>query len=154
MLFYDGKIWQDAEKGDPHVYVFVVLLICTSARHMAILDLTWDRVDFVQRTITYDENKAVDPMSKKWQKGRATVPMPRLAYDALTVAHSGRQSDHVVEHGGKRLKSARASHNPPFGGNAAARGRLGKRPRRARAWSHRRQNYRHGLYTHRHRVHS
>tara|TARA_R110000824_G_scaffold95990_12_gene230373 strand:- start:665 stop:1771 length:1107 start_codon:yes stop_codon:yes gene_type:complete len=102
------RLLQAAEKGDPHVYVFVVLLICTSARHMAILDLTWDRVDFVQRTITYDENKAVDPMSKKWQKGRATVPMPRLAYDALTVAHSGRQSDHVVEHGGKRLKSARA----------------------------------------------
>jgi integrase len=96
-----------AGRGDPHVYVFVVLLICTSARHSAILDLTWDRVDFDARTITYDENRIVEPMSKTWRKGRATVPMPRLAHDALLIAKRGRQTDYVVEHGGRRLRSVR-----------------------------------------------
>jgi integrase len=96
-----------ARAGDPHVYVFVVLLICTSARHTAILDLTWDRVNFLDRTITYDESRPIDAMSKSWQKGRATVPMPELAFAALQEAFTGKQCSHVVEHGGRRLKSVR-----------------------------------------------
>jgi integrase len=97
-----------AEKGDPHVHLFVVLLISTGARHKAVLDLTWDRVDFRGRTIMLEENIKADPMSRSWRKGRATVPMPQLAYDALQIAYAGRQTAYVIEHGGKRLKSVRA----------------------------------------------
>lgn len=100
-------ILKGASEGDPHVYVFVVLLFATGARHMAVLDLTWDRIDFIEGTIQYDENLPRDPMSKAWRKGRATVPMSRLARSVLEVAHRGRQTDHVVEHGGKRLKDGR-----------------------------------------------
>lgn len=61
--------------GDFHVYLFILLAIMTGARKMAILDLTWDRVDFERGTIQYDEDEDRDPMSKRWRKGRATVPM-------------------------------------------------------------------------------
>lgn len=90
---------------DPHVYLFIVLALSTGARHAAILDLTWDRIDFVRGLIQYDENLPPDPMHKRWRKGRATVPMNALARKALELAYSGRQSKWVIEHGGRRLKS-------------------------------------------------
>lgn len=93
--------------GDPHVYLFIVLAVTTGARHMAILDLIWDRVDFEKGLISYDENLPPDPMSKAWRKGRATVPLGRVAREALERAFKGRQTTHVIEHGGKRLKSVR-----------------------------------------------
>lgn len=96
-----------AECSDPHVYLFVVLLFATGARHRAILDLTWDRVDFTRGLIQFDEDLPPDPMSRSWRKGRATVPMNDLARKALEIAHAGRQTAHVVEHGGRRLRSAR-----------------------------------------------
>lgn len=96
-----------AEQGDPHVYLFVVLLFATGARHMAILDLTWDRIDFERGTIQYDEELPRDPMNRSYRKGRATVPMNDAVRAALKVADAGKQTDHVIEHGGKRLKSVR-----------------------------------------------
>ena len=72
-----------AEAGDPHVGLFVVLVFATGARHTAVLDLTWDRIDFVRGTIQFDEDLPPDPMSKAWRKGRATVPMNRGARKAL-----------------------------------------------------------------------
>jgi integrase len=98
---------EGANGGDPHVYLFVVLAFATGARHMAILDLTWDRIDFNRGVIEFDEDLPPDPMSKAWRKGRATVPMNKTVRAALTTAHKGRQTVHVIEHGGKRLKSIR-----------------------------------------------
>ena len=46
-------------------------------------------------------------MSRSWTKGRATVPMNRAVRAVLELAFSGRQSDYVIEHGGRRLKTAR-----------------------------------------------
>jgi integrase len=94
-----------AEQGDPHVYLFVVLAFATGARHTAILDLTWDRIDFVSGKIQYDEDLPPNPMSRSYKKGRATVPMNRAARAALEIAYAGRQTDYVIEHGGKRLKA-------------------------------------------------
>lgn len=102
-----ARLMMAAREGDPHVLVFVVLLFATGGRHRAILDLTWDRVDFDAGTIQLDELLPPDPMHKSWRKGRATVAMSDLARAVLMVAESGRQSDHVVEHGGRRLKTAR-----------------------------------------------
>lgn len=97
-----------AKEGDPHVYVFVCLALTTGARHAAILELKWTRVDFGTGLIEFAEKKPNEnPMSKSWQKGRATVPMGSLARGALALAYSGRRTEFVVEHGGKRLKSIR-----------------------------------------------
>lgn len=89
----------------PHVHLFIVLAISTGARHRAILELTWDRVDFVRGTVSYEGEEMRDPMSKSWRKGRATVLMNRTLRSALENAYPGRQSNYVVEHGGKPLKS-------------------------------------------------
>jgi len=94
-------------EGDPHIGLFIVLAFSTGGRHTAILDLTWDRVDFAAGTITLDEKRRPDPMSKSWRKGRATVWMSDTARKALTHAYAGRQSKHVIEHGGRRLKTVR-----------------------------------------------
>ena len=89
---------------DFHVYLFILLAIMTGARKTAILDLTWDRVDFERGTIQYDEDEERDPMSRRWRKGRATVPMGAVLRRELKRAFEARQSDHVIEHGGSRLK--------------------------------------------------
>ena len=94
-----------AAEGFAHAYLFVVLLFATGARHMAVLDLTWDRIDFEAGTIQFDEDLPPDPMSKSWRKGRATVPMNRLAREALTAAKAGKTTNYVIEYGGDRLKT-------------------------------------------------
>lgn len=96
-----------ALQGDPHVYLFMVIVFATGARHRAILDLEWPRIDFVAGTIAFDEDLPRDPMSKSWRKGRALVPMNRAARSALETAFAGRQTRYVIEHGGRRLKSIR-----------------------------------------------
>ena len=101
------RLLDGARRGDPHVFVFVVLLFLTGGRHKAVLDLTWDRVDFDAGLIELDELLPPDPMVKAWRKGRAEVAMSDLARTVLQTAHAGRQTSHVVEHGGKRLKDCR-----------------------------------------------
>ena len=96
-----------AERSDPHIYLFIVLALSTAARHTAILDLTWDRVNFVTGEVTYDTSEPVEPRSKSWKKGRATVIMGKLLREALEHAYEGRQSKYVIEHGGKRLKTVK-----------------------------------------------
>lgn len=92
---------------DPHVGLFIILLISTGARHRAVLDLTWDRVDWNANTVQYEDDIEVDPMSKTWRKGRATVAMNKTLRAELERAFAGRQTDHVIEHGGRRLVDAR-----------------------------------------------
>ena len=96
-----------ARGGDPHVEVFVVLLFATGGRHTAVLDLEWSRVDFENGTIELAVDLPPDPMNKSWRKGRAHVVMSRLARAVLMRAKVGATSDHVVEHGGRRLKECR-----------------------------------------------
>lgn len=102
-----GRLVAAARLGDPHIYLFVVLLFATGGRHVAILDLTWDRIDFARSTIELDDDLKPDPMHKNWRKGRATVWMSELARQALLEAYPGRQCKHVIEHGGRRLKDCR-----------------------------------------------
>lgn len=102
-----GRLVASARHGDPHIYLFTVLLFATGGRHRAILDLTWDRVDFANSMIELDDDLKPDPMHKNWRKGRATVWMSELARQALQEAFPGRQCKHVIEHGGKRLKDCR-----------------------------------------------
>lgn len=96
-----------ARQGDPHIHLFVRIAFATAARHMAILDLTWERVDFEANKITFEEDLPPDPMSKTWRKGRATVPMGKALRAALEIAYRGRRTNYVIEHGGRRLVTVR-----------------------------------------------
>lgn len=85
----------------PHVRLAVVLLFGTAARVSAILDLTWDRVDFERGVINLRIPDAAT------RKGRAILPMNAMTRASLTAAYAAALSDHVVEHGGDRIGSIR-----------------------------------------------
>lgn len=111
-----------AREGDPHIYLFVVLAFSTGGRHTAILDLTWDRINFSDGTIDLEVDLPPDPMTKRKRKGRAHIVMSNLARPALEEAFSGRtKSGFVVEHGGRRLKGVGEGFY-----NAVKRAGLGK----------------------------
>jgi integrase len=86
----------------PHVRLFVTLALATGARMGAILDLTWDRVDFEHGTIDF-----MPAGRDKTNKRRTIVPMNAKAREALLEAYEGRLSDHVVEYGGEPVKSVK-----------------------------------------------
>lgn len=76
----------------PHVRLFIILGIVSAGRSEAILDLTWDRVDFEQGLIYLH-----DPDRDRTMKGRATVPMNDTARAALTVAKQAALTPFVIE---------------------------------------------------------
>jgi len=83
------------------VRLAITLLLGTGARVGAILDLTWDRIDLERGVINL---RIPDAMTRK---GRAVVPMNRTTKAALSVASHAALSDHVIEYGGRRVKSIR-----------------------------------------------
>lgn len=89
----------------PHVRLAIILMVTTAARIEAVLQLTWDRVDFDRGIIHYPIDDG------KRRKGRATPPMNRTARAALTEAHQGALSDYVIEWAGDRVKSIKRAFN-------------------------------------------
>lgn len=86
---------------DPHIRLALVLLFGTAARISAILDLTWDRVDFNAGTIN------LRLPDNKTRKGRAIVPMNATTRSALSAAREAALSEYVIEYAGGPIKSAR-----------------------------------------------
>jgi len=84
----------------PHVQLFVTLAVTTSARMGALLDLTWERVNFRSGFIDLEPAGRI-----KTNKQRTTVPMARRARIALEEAYEARLTDHVIEYAGKPVKS-------------------------------------------------
>lgn len=84
-----------------HVRLAVILLLTTGARVSAILDRTWDKIDFERGIIDLRQTDGIS------RKGRAVLPMNRMARTALQTAYSARQSQWVVEYNGQRVKSIR-----------------------------------------------
>ena len=82
-----------------HIRLFIILALSTAGRASAILDLTWDRVDFQRGRILLAHH---DQRSKK---GRATVPMTKAARAALAEARESATTDHVIEYAGNRVAS-------------------------------------------------
>jgi integrase len=93
---------------EPHIKLFMLLAITTTARMSAILELTWDRVDFKNRTIDYridrDQDDILDSSGKK---GRAKVDMGELLYRVLSDQKRFAKTDHVIEFRGKPMQSVR-----------------------------------------------
>lgn len=95
--------------------VFVVLLFATGARHTAVLDLEWSRVDFSagpidergrpMGTIDLEIDIPPDKMHKTWRKGRAHVVMSKLARATLEKAFKRRAA--AGEEAERRIMHAR-----------------------------------------------
>ena len=92
-----------ASRRFSHLRAFIALSLATGARQTALLDLTWDRVDFRRKTITLALNDAQDEQRKK----RATVPMTPRAFRYLRVLKAAAQSNYVIEWGGHRVRSVK-----------------------------------------------
>lgn len=86
----------------PHLRLFTVLAIATGGRMGAILDLTWDRIDFERGQIVLD-----NPERDRTAKGRALVPMNESARAALLEARDAALSDYVIEWAGDKVASVK-----------------------------------------------
>lgn len=89
-----------AEVKAPHARLYALLGLFTMARPSAILELTWDRVDFERRQID------LNPRGRRQtKKRRPVVAVNDELLEALQEAHAARQSEYVVERGAKRVGS-------------------------------------------------
>lgn len=88
-----------AVKAD-HAQLYVMLGVHTMARPSAILELTWDRVDFMRRLIDF-----TPPGHVRTAKRRTVVPINDALLPALQKGHTARTSEYVIEHGGERIHS-------------------------------------------------
>jgi integrase len=88
-----------AVKAD-HARVYVMLGLHTVARPSAILDLAWDRVNFMRRQIDFRP-----PGRAQTAKRRTIVPISDELLPVLQAAYDARTCEFVVERGGKQVAS-------------------------------------------------
>ena len=86
----------------PHIKLFAILALTTGARMRALLDLTWNRVDFTRGLIVLH-----NPDRARTNKTRATVPMNPTARKALLEAREGATGDYVIAWGRGRVGSVK-----------------------------------------------
>ena len=86
----------------PHVKLFMQLAVATGARSNALLDLTWEQVDFARGLITLNPADRVQT-----SKYRATVPMNGQIRATLEDARAGAMSTYVIEHGREKVGSVK-----------------------------------------------
>lgn len=82
-----------------HVLLFARLALYTGARTGAILDLTWDRVNFQTGLIDYRV-----PGRRVTKKRRTMTPMTSHLRRALLHAKKRARSQHVIEWAGQRIE--------------------------------------------------
>lgn len=92
----------------PHIKLAILLMLSTAARVGAVLDLTWDRVDFDRRVINYQLEDSVT------RKGRAQSRINDGLLAALSVAKAAALSPYVVEYAGDQVKSIRKGMTTAF----------------------------------------
>lgn len=88
-----------------HVKLAIMLMLATAGRVTAILELTWDRVDFDRGIISLRSTEGTT------RKGRATVPMNDMVRAALSHAEKAATTDYVVEWAGGPIKRLRTGFN-------------------------------------------
>ncbi len=98
------KLFQ-ATIGQPHLYLATHLMLATAGRVTAILELTWDRVNFDDNFID------LRVVTTKHQKGRARVPITSTLRQLLMEAKQLSTCDHVVEWHGQPVKSIKTAFN-------------------------------------------
>lgn len=87
-----------AEVKAPHARLYALLGLFTMARPTAILELTWDRVNFERRQID------LNPKGRRQtKKRRPVVALNNEAMEALEEAYKARQSEYVIERGAKPI---------------------------------------------------
>lgn len=84
----------------PHIRLFLIVALTTAGRMTAILDLTWDRVDFERGIIKLATGEHAI-------KGRATIPMNKRCREALEEAFELRTCNYVIEYNGKRVNNVK-----------------------------------------------
>lgn len=89
----------------PHIRNAILIMLATGARVGAVLDLTWDRVDFARNQIDL-RISTTGPT-----KGRSVVPMNDGLRAALSVARGEALSDHVIEWAGDRVAGIKTGFN-------------------------------------------
>jgi integrase len=99
----------------PHLRLYLLLAISTAGRNAALLELTWDRIDFERGLIFLGARNLLRP-----QKGRATVPMTNALRAALSEAQAYKRGDRIIEWGGEAVRSVRTAL-----GKAAKRAGIG-----------------------------
>lgn len=90
-----------AAECEPHIRVAILVMLTTAARVGAVLDLTWDRVDFERGQINFRLNPTQP------RKGRAIVPINDRLRALLVETKRGAITDYVIEWGGEPIKSIR-----------------------------------------------
>ncbi len=85
-------------KRHDHVTLFTRLALYTGARTGAILDLTWDRVDFDAGLIDFRK-----PGRRVTKKRRTVTPMTRKVRRMLAHAYRHRRGPHVISWAGERI---------------------------------------------------
>lgn len=88
-----------------HIKLAILLMLSTAGRVGAILELTWDRVDFERGQI----NLRTDDTGPR--KGRAVVPMNAGLRAALQTAKVAAESDYVVEWAGEPIQGIKTGFN-------------------------------------------
>jgi integrase len=86
--------------AEAHVRDFVRLALYTGARRGAILELTWDRVDFTQRLLYFPL-----PGRAQTNKRSAVVPFEGALYTALQRAKRRSRSKYVISYHGRGVDS-------------------------------------------------
>jgi len=91
-----------AEVKADHARLYVLLGLYTMARPSAILELTWDRVDFDRRQIDF-----TPPGHVRTKKRRTIVPMADELLTALKAGFEAATTQWVIERGGKPVASVK-----------------------------------------------
>lgn len=86
----------------PYLRHYLLIAMTTGARRGAIMDLTWDRVDFVRGRIDFR-----DPTRAITNKRRTIVPVHQTVMNTLSKAKETAQTPYVMEHKGRHLTSIR-----------------------------------------------
>lgn len=89
--------------SSPHLWLFTVIGLQTGARTEAILELTWQRVDFEEGKVDFRFHTG------SRRKGRAVVPMSTTLRSALKNAHQDAATPWVIEYGGKKISSIKTA---------------------------------------------
>lgn len=85
----------------PHIGLFIQIALSTAARSGAILDLTWEQVDFDRCLIDFGRGYG--------NKRRSVVPINDDLLAALKVNFKVRKTEFVIEWNGKSVKAVKSA---------------------------------------------